>query len=796
MTDPWIGRTYEGCRLDARIAASSSAHLYTATLLARDKPVSVALLHPGPNRRLPDPGQVLQVHWTVRNTPHQSVVLVHHACVVDGQLLLVMDELRGETLQQAVRRGPLAPHAVVQLAHELASAVDHLHRLDVVHGYIAPTRVLLTSSGARLLELGAADPTKQKTKAVDIVTIGYCLYIAATGRAATRNMPPAATVAPNLPSWLSTLIDDCRSRSASRRPVDGTALLERIRRESEPLLARSGPSPTNAQQAPLSSTPFPASPPAVAPANGAPLGSAASDAATPSVTVPSLPDTRPPSVPSPADAFPAVEETRPSVAPPPDPAAEPSLDTPPPAVSPVHHAPPPPVGPPPPLFAPPPASSVAPAPVALTAPAPATDATQSTGEATAPEATEPLPDFEPTALVEGLSDDSLTATAAEPPPLVDLPAPPSSTSDDVEDASAAAPVVSAGVTAEPEPPVVPAPRAAVEPATATKPEPVPALVPSGAPPTDKPDSTESAPEKPVPVPPSRVGPHPVLIVAALAFVVVLGVSGIFVGAWYFSTQSDDPPTGLSTNAPTTAPAAAVVEAEEEAPFQNDPDPDQTARLTITNQGGRPVHLSCSWSVFGSGSDTGESGIEEALLNNESFSRDEVPLETRCNALEPSSGTALWSWTADAPPDDEDGWSVTIPTLSPAPAAPASSSGRTARRADRRSSDRYEPPAASTDAPARSSRPSLPPPPEFDEIPSAATLQIVPSSKRKRRREGIEVRVDGMKRGIAPVTLSEFPLGTHRIDASWEGVTVSCAVKLKASGVTVGVDPAGQECARK
>ena len=59
-----------------------------------------------------------------------------------------------------------------------------------------------------------------------------------------------------------------------------------------------------------------------------------------------------------------------------------------------------------------------------------------------------------------------------------------------------------------------------------------------------------------------------------------------------------------------------------------------------------------------------------------------------------------------------------------------------------------------------------------------------------------MRVDGMKRGIAPVTLSEFPLGTHRIDASWEGETVSCAVKLKASGVTVGVDPAGQECARK
>ena len=88
-------------------------------------------------------------------------------------------------------------------------------------------------------------------------------------------------------------------------------------------------------------------------------------------------------------------------------------------------------------------------------------------------------------------------------------------------------------------------------------------------------------------------------------------------------------------------------------------------------------------------------------------------------------------------------------------------------------------------------------PEVKEAPATgATLRVVSGAKRKKKREGVEVRVDGMKRGIAPVTLEAFPLGTHRIEASWEGQSVTCALTLKAGGMTVAVDPSSKLCRKQ
>ena len=65
-----------------------------------------------------------------------------------------MEYLEGQTLAERVLRGPLPPAEVLRCAIELADALDHAHRRGLVHRDLKPGNVMLTRSGAKLLDFG------------------------------------------------------------------------------------------------------------------------------------------------------------------------------------------------------------------------------------------------------------------------------------------------------------------------------------------------------------------------------------------------------------------------------------------------------------------------------------------------------------------------------------------------------------------------------------------------------------------------------------------------------------------
>jgi serine/threonine protein kinase len=71
---------------------------------------------------------------------------------------LVMEFLQGESLADRLRRGPLAPEQVLTIAIEIADALEKAHRAGVVHRDLKPGNVMLTKSGAKLLDFGLAKP--------------------------------------------------------------------------------------------------------------------------------------------------------------------------------------------------------------------------------------------------------------------------------------------------------------------------------------------------------------------------------------------------------------------------------------------------------------------------------------------------------------------------------------------------------------------------------------------------------------------------------------------------------------
>src|SRR5258708_34478411 len=69
---------------------------------------------------------------------------------------LVMEYLDGEPLTERLARGPLPVADVLRHGIEITAALDKAHRTGIIHRDLKPGNVILTRTGAKLLDFGLA----------------------------------------------------------------------------------------------------------------------------------------------------------------------------------------------------------------------------------------------------------------------------------------------------------------------------------------------------------------------------------------------------------------------------------------------------------------------------------------------------------------------------------------------------------------------------------------------------------------------------------------------------------------
>lgn len=94
----------------------------------------------------------------VSQLQHPNICVLHDVGNEGPIDYLVMEFLQGESLAERLRKGPLASQEVLRIAIEIADALEKAHRAGVVHRDLKPGNVMLTKSGAKLLDFGLAKP--------------------------------------------------------------------------------------------------------------------------------------------------------------------------------------------------------------------------------------------------------------------------------------------------------------------------------------------------------------------------------------------------------------------------------------------------------------------------------------------------------------------------------------------------------------------------------------------------------------------------------------------------------------
>ena len=78
-----------------------------------------------------------------------------------------MELIEGESLAERLKKGPLSLPEVLMYGRQIASALDAAHRKGVVHRDLKPGNVMLTKSGAKLLDFGLAKTAAEGAGPVD-----------------------------------------------------------------------------------------------------------------------------------------------------------------------------------------------------------------------------------------------------------------------------------------------------------------------------------------------------------------------------------------------------------------------------------------------------------------------------------------------------------------------------------------------------------------------------------------------------------------------------------------------------
>jgi eukaryotic-like serine/threonine-protein kinase len=144
---------------------------------------------------------------TIAALNHPNICVLHDIGRESTTDFLVMEHLDGQSLAERLERGPLKLDDALRIGIDVARALGAAHRTAIVHRDLKPGNIMLTPTGAKLVDFGLA---QLKPQAGAAVVRAMTQTLPATGHSSTAR------------SCLPTAVRCCSSMG-TRAPVQGPA---------------------------------------------------------------------------------------------------------------------------------------------------------------------------------------------------------------------------------------------------------------------------------------------------------------------------------------------------------------------------------------------------------------------------------------------------------------------------------------------------------------------------------------------------------------------------------------------
>ena len=141
------------------LGAGGMGEVYRAkdTRLGREFAVKVLPQHPSSSPEIR--ARFEREAKTVSSLNHPHICTLHDVGREGDTDYLVMELIEGETLAQRLAKGALPLADVLKFGAQIADALGRAHRAGVMHRDLKPGNVMLTKSGAKLMDFGLARAT-------------------------------------------------------------------------------------------------------------------------------------------------------------------------------------------------------------------------------------------------------------------------------------------------------------------------------------------------------------------------------------------------------------------------------------------------------------------------------------------------------------------------------------------------------------------------------------------------------------------------------------------------------------